>query len=477
MRATRLRTALSPQGFYGWHIVLYSAIALAATGPGQTVGVSMFIDPIIADLDISRSAISTAYLIGTLAGAVALPWIGRALDRFGVRRTMAIIGLAFGAILILMSLVSSVVGLTAGFAGIRMAGQGALGLTATTAVALWFDRKRGTAAGLVSAFGAVGISSTPLLLEGLIADHGWRTAWIIEGVAIWIIVLPLALLAFRDRPADLGQRPDGAPVDHSRPLPKPVGYTRGETLRHPYFWLIATAVLTTGLLSTAVAFHQISLLTARGLGASEAAANFIPQTVAGLVATLLTGYLLDRIAGRWILVGSMVTLALSLLWATMVTPGWSAIGFGMVLGASASMIRTVEAAALPRYFGTKHIGSLRGLVVSVTVAGTAVGPLIYALAYDTTGSYAGILIASAALPIAIALWAWLAPEPERFPDPVQEPRYDGEPDEHDGSAGDDTQQHFGDHGELDEIDVSPAVIGVRAPGDETHEDPDNTRKN
>jgi len=444
--ATRLRTALSPHGFYGWHIVLYSAIALAATGPGQTVGVSMFIDPIIADLDISRSAISTAYLVGTLAGAVALPWIGRALDRFGVRRTMAIIGLAFGTILILMSLISSVVGLTAGFVGIRMAGQGALGLTATTAVALWFDRKRGTAAGLVSAFGAVGISSTPLLLEGIINDYGWRTAWMIEGVAIYLIVIPLALLAFRNRPADLGQLPDGAPVDHSRPLPTPVGYTRAETLRQPYFWLIASAVLTTGLLSTAVAFHQISLLTARGLTASEAAANFIPQTVAGLVATLAVGYLLDRIAGRWILVISMVTLALSLIWATQVSPGWSAIGFGMLLGASASMIRTVEAATLPRYFGTKHVGSVRGLVVSITVAGTAVGPLIYALAYDSTGSYTAVILGSAAMPLGIAVWAWLAPEPERFPDPAQEPRYDGQPDDHPHDHGSDGSMSRARHG-------------------------------
>ncbi|WP_207782239.1 hypothetical protein [Phytoactinopolyspora limicola] len=111
----RPRTSRSPTGFYGWHIVVYSTLALAATGPGQTAGVSVFIDPLIADLGISRSAISTAYLIGTLAGAVAMPWIGRALDRYGIRRTMATIGAVFGAVLLLMALVTEIVGLTAGF--------------------------------------------------------------------------------------------------------------------------------------------------------------------------------------------------------------------------------------------------------------------------------------------------------------------------------------------------------------------------
>ncbi|MFW2514012.1 MFS transporter [Demequina sp. SO4-13] len=420
--------ALSPQGFYGWHVVVYASIALAATAPGQTVGISLFIDPLIEDLGLSRSAISTAYLVGTLVGAVALPFIGRALDRYGVRRTMAVIGLVFGAVLIALSFVSSIVGLTAGFVGVRMAGQGALGLTATTAAALWFERRRGLATGVVAAAGAVGISMTPLLLEGLIAQHGWRTAWLIEGLAVWVIVIPLALIGMRDRPTVLGQRPDGADAPHpDAPVVEEPGLTRSQVLRHAYFWLIAAAVAATGLLTTAVAFHQISLLTARGLTATEAAANFIPQTVAGLVATLVTGYLIDRFAPRWMTVSSMVSLAFALAWGAQVGPGLSAIVFGVLLGTAGNMIRAVEAATLPRYFGTRHIGAIRGLVASISVAGTACGPLIFAAVYDRVGSYSPVLLASAALPVAIAIWALTAREPvpmrpESAPEPEPEPR-------------------------------------------------------
>lgn len=407
------RTATSPTGFYGWHVVAYAAIALAATGPGQTVGVSLFVDPLIEDLGVSRAQVSTAYLVGTLAGAVALPWIGRAVDRYGIRRTMAIIGAVFGAVLIAISFVTSVVGLTAGFVGLRMAGQGALGLTATTAVALWFHRRRGMAAGVVSAFGSLGISSTPLLLEYFLLDLGWRTAWRIEGLAIWAVVIPLALLGMRDRPADLGQHPDG-PVAEGEEPPPPAGVhglTRAQTLRQPYFWLIATAVAMTGLLTTAVAFHQISLLTARGLTSTEAAANFVPQTVAGLVATLGAGYLMDRFAGRWMIVASMVALSAALAWGTLVTPGVSAFAFGVMLGASGSIIRAVEAASLPRAFGTRHIGAIRGLVTSISVGGTACGPLLFASAAELTGSYSGVLLASAVPPLLVAGWALVAREP------------------------------------------------------------------
>jgi MFS family permease len=409
----RPSTATKPGGFYGWRIVGYASLAVAATGPGQTAGVSLFVDPLIRDLGMSRSAVSTAYLIGTLTGALALPWIGRALDRYGVRRTMAVIGAVFGAVLISLATVSSIVGLTAGFVGIRMAGQGALGLTATTAAALWFDRRRGTATGIVSAVGAVGISMTPLLAEALIAQHGWRLAWLILGLAVWAVVIPIALLGMRDRPATLGQWPDGrVPTDATAArAAMNWGVRRREAMRHPFFWMVTGGVAACGLLGTAVNFHQISLLSERGLSTAQAAANFVPQTVAALVATLATGMLADRIRHRWLVIAAMASLIGGLAWATQVTPGWSAVVFGALIGAAGGSMRALEAASFPRYFGTRHIGSIRGMVAALSVASTAFGPLLYATAHSATGSFTTVLWASTPLPLLIAATALIVRPP------------------------------------------------------------------
>ena len=241
------------QGFYGWRVVLYASIALALTGPGQTFGVSVFVNPMIDDLGISRTTMTTSYLIGTLVGALALPWIGQAIDRYGVRRVMIIVGALFGAFLIAMSFVSGIVGLTAGFVGIRMMGQGALNLTATTSVALWFTRKRGLAMGIVTAVGAVGMTLVPLLGEFLIADYGWRQTWVIEGLVVWALVLPIAIFGIRNRPSDVGQYVDGdpAPVDGSDDV---WGVKRSEALRTGFFWLVTAAVATISAITTAVVF-------------------------------------------------------------------------------------------------------------------------------------------------------------------------------------------------------------------------------
>jgi MFS family permease len=407
-------------------MVGWSALMVAATAPGQTAAVSVFIDPMISELGISRSAISTAYLIGTLTGALAMPFIGRMLDRFGVRRVMAGIGIVFSAALCSLAAVSSIVGLTAGFVVIRMAGQGALGLAATTAVALWFDRRRGTAVGLVSAVGASAISLAPVLLEILVSDWGWRRTWLAEGIAIAVLVLPVALLAMRNRPADLGQQPDGKVIDDSAP-PRPIwGVNRAVAIRTPFFWVVTGGIAATGLLSTAINFHQISLLTAHGLSTVEAAANFLPQTVANLLGTLAMGMLADRVRSQWLIAASMACLLAALLLGTVVLPGVLAILFGLLIGTAGGSIRALEAATFPRHFGTRHLGAIRGMVTSVSVGSTAFGPLMFAGLYQATGSYTPALLIAVPIPLAVAVAALLirspAPAPEHDePDRTETP--------------------------------------------------------
>jgi cyanate permease len=137
----------------------------------------------------------------------------------------------------------------------------------------------------------------------------------------------------------------------------------------------------------------------------------MPQTVAGLLATLATGYLVDRTNARALTAGSMVALAAGLLWATVVTPGWSAVGFGITIGAGGAAIRALEAAAIPKYFGIRHLGSIRGFMASVGVGSTAFGPVLFAVTFEATGSYTAVLLGSSAMPLLVAVAAALTPTP------------------------------------------------------------------
>ena len=103
-------------------ILLSAILASVLTGPGQTIGVSVFIDHFVDDLNLTRAQVSTAYLIGTLTGSLFLPAVGRFIDRRGVRVAQTIIGILFAAALVNMSFVQGFITLAIGFTGIRLLG-------------------------------------------------------------------------------------------------------------------------------------------------------------------------------------------------------------------------------------------------------------------------------------------------------------------------------------------------------------------
>jgi MFS family permease len=393
--------------FFGWRMVAFAAITGAMTGPGQTIGVSVFIDHFIDDLGISRSEVSTAYLVGTLGAALVLPLIGNRIDRIGVRRAMTMIAIAFGIALVGMAGVNGLIALMVGFFAIRLFGQGSLTLASTLAVTHWFDRKRGLALGIAATVMSILMSLVPVFLNVVIEAYSWRTAWIVAAVLVWVIVIPIAQWGLIDRPSDVGQYPDGvAPIaDGGSSVVIAPSATRGEAIRTSRFWIVVISSATVGLLSTALNFHQISMLGDAGLSATEAAAMFLPQVIGAAIAGVFFGYLADRLTGRILIPMVMGILAVSLLLTLVLAPGTAVILYAISLGAAGGSSRTVTSTLLPRWFGVGHIGAIQGTATLVGVASTALGPVMFSIARDVTGSYGVAAAWFALLPIAVAIVA------------------------------------------------------------------------
>ena len=354
----------------------------------------MFVDQFISDLDISRSEVSTAYLIGTLIAALGLPRIGQQIDRVGVRRGMTAVGIAFGVALVGMAGVQGFFTLVIGFVAIRLFGQGSLLLTSTIAVTLWFDKRRGTVLGIFSTGTAIVMAAAPVGLSLIIEAYDWRIAWLTAALIIWLVVLPIARFGLIDRPSDVGQVPDG-PDPKTRRAPKEQtseSATRRQALRTMRFWSLLGASATVGMLSTALNFHQISLLSDAGLTATEAALMFLPQVVGAGVTGLLFGYLSDRLTGRWLIPMSMALLIVTLALAANLTPGLMIVLYAVSLGAAGGAMRSVSATLLPRWFGVRHIGEIQGTASFFNNALTALGPVAFAIARDTTGGYSGAAV-------------------------------------------------------------------------------------
>ena len=382
--------ATKVEPFRGWGLLGLSTLAISLTLPGQTIGVSSFADHLTTDLAISATSLSTAYLIGTISGSLAMPAIGRWIDRTGVRKTMLLIATAFSIAVAYMGTVRHLWMLVIGFVGIRMLGQGALSLVGQTSIALWFDQKRGLAFGLSMTASAGLMSLGPLGLTSLIENFGWRWAWVISAVCIFLILVPATWRWMEDRPESLGQRPDGGAsqagdvstvIDH---------YTVREAAATNAFWVLTGVMVVSSALITGVTFHHFALMEAAGLTTGEAAAVFVPQMVGTVAAGFIWAWLTDRVSAKFLLVSCQASLLGAHLSYAWVSPGIGAAIYSLLLGANGGSIRALASALYPKWFGTENIGAIRGLATAFGVGASAIGPLIVALGFRATGDYVSL---------------------------------------------------------------------------------------
>ena len=146
--------------------------------------VSLFIDHYIADFGLSRTTVSGLYGLGTFLAALSLTWIGHQIDRRGNRLAGTIIAGLFALALLACSLITGPVTILISFIAIRGLGQGSLGLTSSTAIAEWFNARRGFVMGISLVCFALFQRLYLPWLQSYIDAHGWRQTWLLLGSAV-----------------------------------------------------------------------------------------------------------------------------------------------------------------------------------------------------------------------------------------------------------------------------------------------------
>lgn len=403
--------------YYGWVVVGISTLGMAATLPGQTAGLSLFIDAFIEDLGLSRSVVSWLYTIATVLGSLSLPLVGRLVDRYGPRRLAVVVIALFAASCIGMSRVTGWISVFVGFLCLRGFGQGALGLINNHSVNLWFEHGRGLAIGILGLGMAGATALFPPLIERGIQTYGWETTYFIMGVLLAVIMLPLGALLYRDAPEAYGLSPPASPEDGSAEPDSPeetatVQGVRPEvTYRTWTFWLVTAAGVCTAGLGTGLLFHHFSILNEVGVSRSTAAQFFIPLGVITAVFNLGTGWLVDRYPPRLLLGVQLGLFGAIMGLLPVVNTAVEVWGYGAIFGISQGMQQAILGAAYAYYFGRAHHGTIRGLATTVFIGGTALGPSVLALGPDLMGGFAPILWLTAPIPLLLAaasIWAWAA---------------------------------------------------------------------
>ncbi|MDF1720654.1 MAG: MFS transporter [Minwuia sp.] len=425
----RLALSLNNHFFYGWVMLGVAALVLLASGPGQSHTISVFVSVLVEDMGISATAVSFAYGFATLAAAFLLPFVGRQVDRHGMRKTALVITVLFtlacfafsrvtGTVISIFGIFEIAIWLTLGFGMLRFLGQGALLLNAVNLISQWFSAKRGFAMGLMMLGFAGSMAIHPPLAQWLIDNGDWRSAYIWLGVITAVLLLPGLLVLVFNKPEDLGLLPDGAKADAQAgdaPKAAEFGLTISEAVRTPTFYLVAIGLFCFAMLVTMLHLFQISIFEAQGLTRELAARIFPVSAVAMVICMPLLGRMLDRFRTEWVFAGGLLVMAAALIAAGNVTDLTSGLIYGVIFGINNAVSMTFFGFMWPRYFGRRYIGSIQGTGQMIGVVGASLGPLPLGIAYDLTGDYTVTLMAFAAMPlIAMVLMLLFLRDPKQL---------------------------------------------------------------
>jgi MFS transporter, OFA family, oxalate/formate antiporter len=419
LKEPSLRLAKRLPFYYGWIMLPIAMLAAIATSPGQTYGVSIFNAYFREALGLSHSQLTGAYMFGTLLAALPQPYLGSLMDRFGIRRVMFVVVILFGLACVFMSQVISLLMLFVAFFFLRLLGQGALSLMANNTVAMWFQTKLGTVAGVMNAGVAGAIALTPPLFLLLINQFGWRGAYAILGGLVCLIMLPLLLVLYRNRPEDVGQSLDGrSAIDAARILEEDrvngVSFSLREAQHTRAYWILLAASAAFSMIITAVFFNIVPIFTDHGLTEANAATTYTIIAIALATMQLLGGILADRVRLNWLTAICITFLAAGMLVLNLAETVMMAQLYALCIGISQGLFGAVTNTAWVRYFGRAHLGSIRGSVTMAMVASSSAGPFIMGATFDIFGSYQLSLGFFIALLIPLALAAFWATPPQKL---------------------------------------------------------------
>ncbi|MCP4421041.1 MAG: MFS transporter, partial [Chloroflexi bacterium] len=344
------------------------------------------------------------------------------IDKRGPRLMVMLISVGFGLAAVYMGFVNNAIMLGLGFVAIRMLGQGSLSVVSLNVINQWWVRRRGMIMGISGLiFALLGLGLFPNLINWLIPIYGWRTTYMILGGLLLLFMAPLGILFFRDRPEKYGLLPDGFNgQDESNwtntavSPPQEANWTAGEAVRTVAFWNIALGIAATAMLSTGLFFHMISIFEDNQLSSSVAASVYVPIAITTALVNLIGGYLIDRIAPRYLLATALFLQAISLWMVPYLSGVEVAFLYGVILGGTSGISRIVSSVVWADYFGRRYLGSIAGLATPIGVAGSAFGPLLFGVGRDLMGTYTTVLILSGIGPLLLGIAALFLRKPQKY---------------------------------------------------------------
>lgn len=356
--------------------------------------------------EVSRTTAITFVIAGVLA-----PFVGAAIDRFGVVRVirtgLVVLGFSFAAYPAVRSLQDLYLLHAAIAVGLVLSGL----MPNVVMLSHWFRAGRGTAVGVLVAGSSLAAAVLPLAISPLVNDpaHGWRTGFAALAAAFWLLAVLPGFLILREPPAAGSDARAGAGAVQQAESVDGVPFAIAVRSRALWCLAIGSACLWFSIQSIT---SQITIYLEQEAGLAPAGATAMYSTLfaASFAGKFLFGAVSDYFTKRSVMVmTSLVLLAGCLMLFSFGEGGIAlatnhgqlrlfAVVFGLGFGGSFTLIQLVAVET----FGQLALGRVLGIVTFIDTMGGALGTILAGQIRTATGDY----FATFALVAVVAVIAW-----------------------------------------------------------------------
>lgn len=376
----------------GWKILILSVAGVAISiNAALLYGFGTLVVPLGDAFGWGKSELQACITFLFGGAVVSLQLVGWFNLRYGMKRVtvVSLLLLSLGY-LATTQLTANIWSMYFAFAVLPIIGMGALAVTWTQLLSLWFDRNRGLALAIGLSGTGVTAATIPRLMAWGIEQWDWRAAFVILALLNLLVLLPLILLWFK-LPTAQGRG------DDTQALAALPGMSFREGMGSVKFWTCNLALSLVISSIVGMVTSTVPMLQAKGLSAADATTVFSCFGISLIFGRLLIGYLLDRLWPPAVSAISLILPAVGCLiylnTSSEIVPLMLA---AVLVGFGAGAEFDIAAFLIARYFGLREYGRLFGVHQGLNTVASALAPLLFALMLARTGSYTAMLVYSAA---------------------------------------------------------------------------------
>lgn len=408
--------------FYGWKNVIVLFVIYMFTLGLVFYGFSVIFPAMIKSLGWNRGAASIAHTINALLMGFLAPLVAVSINKIGTKKTISVGTTVLLVGLVLLGTVVSQLwqwiilwGIVVSFGFVFC---GIVPIQST--LMFWFDKKRGTAIGIVMTGAALGgFLAQPFYTWLMALTNTWQAGWL-AGALFALIALIFGFFII-SKPEDVGQHADGLNPDEiktgeggiehaSRTYRTTTSWTLKQALGTPKLWFIMIIMIGFVMPLFLVTTHGVLHMTDQGLSKMQAASVLSSVILGSGLVRFPAGWLGDRIEPRWIITVALGLALIMLLGMWKITNFKAIVVAGMIFGFGYGCQIIMIPTLIANYYGADTFPSIQGVIGPIMIVFCATVPVGGGYIFEETGSYdLAFIILSIVLLISFVVSFFLSP--------------------------------------------------------------------